>query len=253
METRFLEIDAKPIFVRTWNEGTDLPVVVMVHGLVVSSRYMVRLGDALSDHYKVFAPDLPGHGYSHMPKPYLTTAELGDALNAVMAALDLHDVTVVANSYGGPIVTEAAVADSSRLSSLVLIGPATDEVVQSRWPMVGRFVRSLWREPLWALWATILDIGQCGVWRGLHEGTEMVTHRIHQRLPLVDVPVHFIRGEHDHVAPQAWLQSLSDRVGGGPVTVIRRAAHEPQAKQPTAVAAVIRAFRPPMGHNRENE
>lgn len=44
----------------------DGPVVVLVHGLVISSRYMEPLALALAANgYRVLAPDLPGYGECH--------------------------------------------------------------------------------------------------------------------------------------------------------------------------------------------
>ena len=61
----------------------SLPVV-LVHGLVVSSRYMMPLAELLSLHYRVYVPDLPGFGKSDKPPRALNVAELSDALNAWM-------------------------------------------------------------------------------------------------------------------------------------------------------------------------
>ena len=38
------------------------PPIVLVHGLVVSGRYMVPLLDELASSHTVYAPDLPGFG-----------------------------------------------------------------------------------------------------------------------------------------------------------------------------------------------
>src|SRR4051812_29858976 len=45
------------------------PPVVLVHGLVISSRYMVPLARALAPDFPVYAPDLPGFGESGGPPP----------------------------------------------------------------------------------------------------------------------------------------------------------------------------------------
>src|SRR4028119_2296736 len=43
------------------------PPVVLVHGLVVSGRYMVPLLEELARSHAVYAPDLPGFGRSEGP------------------------------------------------------------------------------------------------------------------------------------------------------------------------------------------
>jgi hypothetical protein len=52
------------------------PAVILVHGLVVSSRYMVPTAELLAVHYRVYAPDLPGFGKSEKPPRVLNVAEL---------------------------------------------------------------------------------------------------------------------------------------------------------------------------------
>jgi 2-hydroxy-6-oxonona-2,4-dienedioate hydrolase len=60
-------------------DGAALPVV-LVHGLVVSSRYMIPLGVRLTEWTHVYAPDLPGFGKSDHPERPLNIAGLADAL-----------------------------------------------------------------------------------------------------------------------------------------------------------------------------
>jgi pimeloyl-ACP methyl ester carboxylesterase len=49
----------------------DLPAVVLVHGMVVSSRYMAPLASHLAPYARVHAIDLPGYGMSHKPESIL--------------------------------------------------------------------------------------------------------------------------------------------------------------------------------------
>ncbi len=67
-------------------------MVVLVHGLVVSSRYMVPTAERLAPHCRVFAPDLPGFGGSEKPPRVLDVAGLSDALSALsLLAIELLD------------------------------------------------------------------------------------------------------------------------------------------------------------------
>jgi pimeloyl-ACP methyl ester carboxylesterase len=43
------------------------PSVILVHGLVVSGRYMVPAAERLAHDRRVFVPDLPGFGLSESP------------------------------------------------------------------------------------------------------------------------------------------------------------------------------------------
>src|ERR1051326_6911199 len=52
------------------------PTVILVHGLAVSSGYMVPTALCLAPYYHVCAPDLPGFGKSAKPSYILNVPEL---------------------------------------------------------------------------------------------------------------------------------------------------------------------------------
>ena len=56
------------------------PVVVLVHGIVISSRYMVPTAELLAPLCRVYAVDLPGYGRSDKPPRVLCVPELARAL-----------------------------------------------------------------------------------------------------------------------------------------------------------------------------
>jgi len=58
------------------------PTVVLVHGLVVSGRYMLPTLELLAPAFRVYSPDLPGFGKSEKPPRVLDVAGLSDALAA---------------------------------------------------------------------------------------------------------------------------------------------------------------------------
>jgi len=58
-ETREVELHGHRWLYRTAGEG---PPVVLIHGMVNSSRHWSRVALGLADSYTVIAPDLIGHG-----------------------------------------------------------------------------------------------------------------------------------------------------------------------------------------------
>ena len=54
--------------------------MVLVHGLVVSSHYMVPTLKRLAAYHLVYAPDLPGFGESEKPRRILDVTGLSDSL-----------------------------------------------------------------------------------------------------------------------------------------------------------------------------
>src|SRR5688500_406003 len=54
--------------------------VVLVHGMVIASRYMIPTAERLAESFPIWVPDLPGYGKSYKPWPILSVAGLADAL-----------------------------------------------------------------------------------------------------------------------------------------------------------------------------
>lgn len=105
------------------DEGSG-PVLLMVHGLGSNLQAWQKNIDSLRQHYRCIALDLPGYGKSSLGNyPYSPTF-FADAVLALMAQLELDDVTLVGHSMGGQVAMHVALADSSRLSRLVLVAPA---------------------------------------------------------------------------------------------------------------------------------
>src|SRR5687767_9095783 len=84
---RRTKIDGIELFYREAGP-TDAPVVVLLHGFPTSSNMFRNLIPALSDRYRVIAPDYPGFGQSEMPDRarfqygFAKFAELTDGLLA---------------------------------------------------------------------------------------------------------------------------------------------------------------------------
>jgi 2-hydroxy-6-oxonona-2,4-dienedioate hydrolase len=100
--------------------------VVLVHGLIVSGRYMVPTAELPAAHYRVFVPDPPGFGKSEKPPRTLDVAGLSDSLAAWMGEGGLDRAALVGNPFGCQIIVELAVRHPERVERAVLQGPTTD-------------------------------------------------------------------------------------------------------------------------------
>ena len=88
--------------------NADAPPVVLVHGLVVSSRYMIPLAERLAERNHVYAPDLPGFGRSDHPERPLDIVGLADALAGWMHAAGIASAVLIGNSLGCKIIADMA-------------------------------------------------------------------------------------------------------------------------------------------------
>jgi pimeloyl-ACP methyl ester carboxylesterase len=111
--------------------ATGPPVVVFIHGLVIddlSSFYYTLAGPVAAAGAQVVLYYLRGHGRSERPKSGYGAADLVADLFALLDALGhRRPVHLVANSFGGVIALNAALARPDRIAGLVMIeayGPA---------------------------------------------------------------------------------------------------------------------------------
>jgi 2-hydroxy-6-oxonona-2,4-dienedioate hydrolase len=95
--------------------GPARPHIVLVHGLVVSGRYLMPTAERLADEYNVHVPDLPGYGASESPPVAYDVAALANALLQWLDARGLARPTLLGNSFGCQILAEFAASHPERV------------------------------------------------------------------------------------------------------------------------------------------
>jgi len=100
----------------------DAPVLLCVHGLTRNSRDFDTLAQALSAHYRVVCPDMPGRGKSEWlseAADYGYGVYLAD-ITALIARLDVERVDWVGTSMGGIIGMLFAALPNAPIRKLVM-------------------------------------------------------------------------------------------------------------------------------------
>lgn len=122
------------------------PPVVMVHGNPTwSYLYRAFIDPLVEAGYRAVAPDLAGFGRSEKPLVGLTYEEQISSLSAHLVALDLTDITLVVQDWGGPIGLGFASRHPERIARLVIMNArprpfaATSDLPQ---------IFAMFREPL---------------------------------------------------------------------------------------------------------
>jgi 2-hydroxy-6-oxonona-2,4-dienedioate hydrolase len=218
------------------------PTVVLVHGLVVSSRYMVAAAELLAADYRVYAPDLPGFGKSDKPPRVLNVAELSDSLVAWMEKISLKSAALVGNSFGCQIIVELALRHPERVEKAVLQGPTVDPLGRTALRQIGRLLLDSVREPPSLLPIELLDYLDAGFRRSVRTFRFMLEDRIEEKLPRVSVPTLVVRGSRDPIVPQRWAEEATKLLPVGRLVVIPGATHTANYGAPSDFTRVVRAF-----------
>jgi len=215
---------------------------VLIHGVIVSGRYLTPLGAALSRDFPVAIPDLPGYGLSQAAASGQTLAEFADAAVASAALLGADHLSLVGNSFGAQIAIEAAIRHPETVERIVLIGPTTDPRARSlprqylRWQRCGPHEHP---SVFPVLARDLLDVGAVRAARLLGV---MLRDRPEDKLPAVRQPALVVRGEHDHVAPADWARFVARLLPDGRMTEIPSQGHMPHWSGAAAVASALRDF-----------
>jgi pimeloyl-ACP methyl ester carboxylesterase len=105
-----------------WPGPADAPTLVCVHGLSRNGRDFDVLAEAMSSHYRVVRPDMPGRGRSDWltnSADYSFPLYLADCV-ALIARLDVESVDWLGTSMGGLIGMTLAAQRGSPIRRLVL-------------------------------------------------------------------------------------------------------------------------------------
>ncbi len=221
--------------------GNRLPVI-LVHGLGMSSRYMIPLAKHLAPHVRVYAPDLPGFGLSGKPDHVLTVRELADALAAWMRAVGVERAAFVGNSLGCEVLVELALAHPGCVERLVLQGPTPDPEARGIVRQIAGFFAIAPFERCSLAWVALTDYARGGLRRYVVTLRSMIGNQIGEKLRRITQPTLVVWGTRDYIVPYAFVTRIAGLLPRGSLAVIPGAAHGINYSHPRAFAAVLLPF-----------
>ena len=148
--SRFVELDGFNLHYR--DEGRrDLPVLVLIHGVVSSLHTWDGWMEAFAPHYRIIRFDVPGFGLTGPARDGIYSAErMVGICGLLLDYLDVDKATVVGNSLGGYIAWNFALAQPERVTKLVLIDPAGYPMQKVPWMIAAAALPgATWAMPLW--------------------------------------------------------------------------------------------------------
>lgn len=251
-------------------EQGDGPPLLLLHGLGASGFSWRENIDPLSRHFRVLAPDLPGHGRS--PAPLDGDYSLEGMIKGIVGFMDrrgIHRAALAGNSLGGSLALLLARDYPERVSAMALLAPAA---ALTRLPYLFYPLRLPALGPLLSL--------LLGPWiipfalRLVYHRRELITPRVvagyaapfrdrRRRLalaalcrqvhlpPLAEIeamladlrqPATIIWGERDRILPVSHAQWLKERLPQAELQILRQVGHAPQEEAPDTVNEIIIDF-----------
>jgi pimeloyl-ACP methyl ester carboxylesterase len=254
------------------------PPVVLVHGLMCSSRTWVRQVDRLATRHRVIAPDLFGHGLSAKPPGDYSLSAHAASVRDLLDALDVPNATVVGHSLGGGIALQMAYLFPDRVNALVLVSsgglgrelnpflraatlPGSElvlPVIASGWVHgVGDTALRLWTK------AGLPSISPSTdeAWQGLSSLADAETRRAflatsravidvrgqtvsaHNRLAgMASRPLMLVWGERDRIVPSSHVEAARRELPASRIEMFGRSGHFPHLDEPDRFARVLDDF-----------
>lgn len=224
--------------------------VVLVHGLSISSAYMVPVAELLARDFPVYAPDLPGFGRSEKPPEALDVPGLADALAAWADATGIPRAAFLANSLGCQVVVELAARRPDLVERAVLVGPTCDPGLRSP-RVVLDLLKDAVQEKASLLPLHVADDVRAGPRRILRTFRHALRHPMRLRLRDVRAPVLVVRGASDPLVSRRWVREVARRLPRGTLLEIPDAPHAMNYSLPEPLADATRRFLldegPPVG------
>jgi pimeloyl-ACP methyl ester carboxylesterase len=251
-EQRFLDIDGCRLNLRRGGTGEPLLYLHGSNGVPAVAPFMEKL----AERFDVIVPEHPGFGGSDEPGWLENMHDLAYFYLDFLKSLDLRGAHVIGSSLGGWLAMEMAVRDTSRIGSLLLIGPAGiavpgltpgDAFLWSPEELTRKlFFDAAIAEKLLAQAPTPeqLDVALKNRHTVARLGWEPRMHDpfLHKWLHRIDVPVKIVWGEDDELLPVAYAREFQRLLPRASVEIVPRCGHLPQSEKPEAFCDIVFGF-----------
>lgn len=236
--------------------------VLLLHGWGSNARLMRPVADALTDHYRVYSLDLPGHGPSPPPPEPWGVPEHAALVEGLLEERIGAPATLIGHSNGGRIALYiASEPDPSPLiQRLVLVSPS-GIAPRRTWKYYAKknLARAL-KAPFEILPESLRAFGldwlkHSLVWRalgssdyraleGVMRGTfvKTVTHHLDDRVHRIAVPVLLFWGDRDEAISRRQMEVLEDRIPDAGLVILPEAGHYGYLDDPETFIAATRYF-----------
>jgi pimeloyl-ACP methyl ester carboxylesterase len=253
------------------------PPVVLIHGMVNSSRHWEAVALRLADAYTVIAPDLIGHGDSAAVRGDYSLGAHAASIRDLLAAIGVDRATIVGHSLGGGVAMQFFYQFPQRTERLVLVssgglgrevspllrGAAMPGAAALVWlaahpRLLSAFERAGERlrergsgkgAAMQAIARALRPLEPPGARKAFLQTLRSVIDARGQRVSALDrlhllgpFPTLIVWGERDNTIPLSHGRNAHHAIPGSRFETLPRAAHFPHLEDPEGLAAVLRRF-----------
>jgi magnesium chelatase accessory protein len=267
--SRFVTAGGLRWHVQVMGEG---PVLLLVHGTAAATHSWRDVMPRLAQHYRVVAPDLPGHGFTDLPATSrLSLPGMAGGLAALLQALDVRPVLAVGHSAGAAILLRLALDGRIAPEAIVSLNGALLPLGEKHAAFFTRAARMLvglpfvpslfaWRASNHAVAERLLrDTGSRIEARGVELYTRLLRHSSHiaaalgmmanwDLVPLLnDLPrltprLLLLVGAQDRTIPPAQAERVRARLRSARIMSLPGLGHLAHEEKPDRVAELIRSL-----------
>jgi len=255
----------------------DGPPVVLIHGMINSSRHWEDVALRLADRYQVIAPDLIGHGDSARPRGDYSLGAHAASIRDLLAAIGVDRASIVGHSLGGGVAMQFFYQFPQRVERLALVssgglGREVSPMLRGAALPGAAALLAAAANPrvLGALSAGGARMRERGHRKGIylqqiaralrpleHAGArEAFLHTLRsvidvrgQRVSAVDrlylaeeMPSLIVWGKRDPLIPVAHAQTAHDAMPGSRLEIFDESGHFPQLDDPIRFASLLAEF-----------
>jgi pimeloyl-ACP methyl ester carboxylesterase len=252
----------------------DGPPVVLIHGMVNSSRHWERVALRLADRYTVVAPDLIGHGDSAAVRGDYSLGAHACSIRDLLTTIGIDRATVVGHSLGGGIAMQFFYQFPQRVERLALVssgglghkvspmlrGAALPGAAAAIWLVANRRVREAIDRTggamrarrnrkgiyLQAVARAMRPLQEAAARRAFLQTLRAVIDIRGQHVSAMDrlyllgeLPTLIVWGERDNTIPIAHGRAAHDQIPNSRFVTLPRAAHFPNLEDPDGLADAL--------------
>jgi pimeloyl-ACP methyl ester carboxylesterase len=269
-----MELHGHRVIYRVAGSG---PPVVLIHGMVNSSRHWEEVALRLADRYTVIAPDLIGHGDSAAVRGDYSIGAHAASIRDMLAVIGIDRATIVGHSLGGGVAMQFFYQFPQRTERLVLVssgglGHEVSPLLRSAAlpgmnGLVGLIAHRRILDALWelgkrlrargnskgiyvqAIVRALRPLEQPGARAAFLHTLRSVIDVHGQRVSAVDrlyllasMPTLVVWGERDNTIPLEHGRAMHEAVPHSRFETLPRAAHFPHLEDPDGLARVLLDF-----------